>query len=166
MIRIIVMVFMLVGGTATSQLPEFSQQYRQRLGGTIDALDQILADFRRDAAAYGLSVPEAIARQKASDDPFIRARGDSMQTADMRLSRLRQQQERLETAGPLERLVVFAHGFDRQLAQATAEDYEPAVPVTFAGLFSAGIGALAGYLVVSFFIGLIRLGRRRKPARG
>ena len=67
MVRILMVIVMLVSGTATSQLPEFSQQYRQRLGGAIDALEEILADFKRDAAAYGLSVSQAIARQKASE---------------------------------------------------------------------------------------------------
>ena len=153
---------MLVSGTATSQLPEFSQQYRQRLGGAIYALEEILADFKRDAAEFGLSVSQAIDRQKASDDPFIRARGDSMATADRRLLRLKQQREDLEGAGPFKRLVVFVRGFDPQLAQATAEDYEPAIPVTVAGLVAAGIGALVGYVVLSVFAGLFRLGWRRR----
>jgi hypothetical protein len=75
MLRIFTVLTMLASGTLTSQLPEFAQQYRQRLGGAIDALEQVMADFRRDAADYGLTVPEAIDRQKASTDPFIQARG-------------------------------------------------------------------------------------------
>ncbi|MET1412825.1 DUF2937 family protein [Roseibium sp. HPY-6] len=157
MVRILMFIVMLTSGTATSQLPEFSQQYRQRMGGAIDALEEILADFRRDAAAYGMSVTEAIARQKASDDPFIQARGDSMAVADTRLVRLKQQQEELEQAGSLERLFVFARGFDRQLAQATAEDYEPAIPVTIAGFASAGAGALAGFILFGGLLGFLRL---------
>lgn len=164
MARIMMLIVMLLTGTATSQLPEFSQQYRQRLGGAIDALEQILADFNRDAARHGLTSAEAIARQKSSEDAFIRARGDSMINAEVRLSRLKQQQAELETAGPLQRLVIFASGFDPQLARATAGDYEPAVPVTTAGFASAGAGAGLGFLVARLFGGLVRLGRRR-PAR-
>lgn len=130
MARIMMLIVMLLSGTATSQLPEFTQQYRQRLGGAIDALEEILADFNRDAERYGLTSAEAIARQKSSEDPFIRARGDSMLNAEIRLSRLKLQREELETAGPLDRMIIFARGFDPTLAQATAEDYEPAVPVT------------------------------------
>ncbi|WP_422378368.1 DUF2937 family protein [Roseibium sp.] len=166
MARMLMLIVMLMGGTATSQLPEFSQQYRQRLGGAIDALEEILADFNRDAAQHGLSSAEAIARQKASEDPFIRARGDSMLNAEIRLSRLKQQQSEYENAGPFERLMIFARGFDSQLAQATAEDYEPAVPVTVTGFASAGIGALAGLLVMRGLIGMARLGRRRQRQNG
>ena len=164
MARVVMLIVMLISGTATSQLPEFSQQYRQRLGGAIDALEEVLADFKRDAAEFGLSVQEAIARQKASDDPFIIARGNSMAVVDARLVRLKQQQADLQGAGPIERLVIFARGFDSRLAQATAEDYEPAVPVTVAGLVSAGVGALAGYLIMHVFFGVARMGRRRKKA--
>ncbi|WP_269585490.1 DUF2937 family protein [Roseibium sp. Sym1] len=163
MARVLMLIVMLVSGTATSQLPEFSQQYRQRLGGAIDALQEILADFNRDAAAHGLTTAEAIARQKESEDPFIRARGTSMLNAEIRLSRLKQQQAELETAGPVQRLMIFARGFDPQLAQATAEDYEPAVPVTATGFVTAGVGALAGLLTMRLLIGVGRLGRRRGP---
>jgi len=166
MARMLMLIVMLLSGTATSQLPEFSQQYRQRLGGAIDALEEILADFNRDAARHGLSSAEAIARQKASDDPFVQARGESMLNAEIRLSRLKQQQSELETAGPVERMMVFARGFDPQLAQATAEDYEPAVPVTVAGFATAGVGALAGLLLMRLLVAMTRLGRRRKPQAG
>lgn len=164
MARIVMLIVMIFSGTATSQLPEFSQQYRQRLGGAIDALEEVLADFKRDAAEFGLSFQEAIARQQASEDPFIKARGNSMAVADARLDRLKQQQAQLQGAGPVERLVIFARGFDPQLARATADDYEPAVPVSVAGFLSAGIGALAGLLIVRLLYGVARVGRRRTSA--
>ncbi|MEM9629722.1 MAG: DUF2937 family protein [Pseudomonadota bacterium] len=164
MARVLVIIVMLISGTATSQLPEFSQQYRQRLGGAIDALEEVLADFRRDASQFGLSVQEAIERQRASEDPFIKARGNSMAVANFRLSSLKRQQQELSGAGSIERLVIFVRGFDRRLAHATAQDYQPAVPVTVAGLLSAGIGALCGFLFMRMLIGLTRIGRRRKTA--
>jgi len=164
--RILILAVMLMSGTATSQLPEFSQQYRQRLGGAIDALEEILADFSRDAAQYGLSVPQAIERQRRSSDPFIKARGNSMAAAEIRLDRLKRQQQELASAGPVQRMVIFVQGFDPKLAQATADDYEPAVPVTVTGFVSAGAGALAGLLIARLFVGLTRIGRRRGPAGG
>lgn len=160
--RIIMLCVMLVSGTATSQLPEFSQQYRQRLGGAIDALEEVIADFTRDAADHGLTPAEAIERQKASQDSFVRARGESMENAETRLARLKEQQAALETAGPFQRLMIVVQGFDSTLAQATAEDYEPAVPVTMTGFITAGIGALAGLLGVKGLVGTARLARRRK----
>ena len=48
--RTLVLGVAVVSGATTSQLPEFAQQYRQRMGGAIDALSQVVTDFREDAA--------------------------------------------------------------------------------------------------------------------
>ena len=37
------------GALTASQLPEFAQQYRQRLGGALEELRQVVADFDADA---------------------------------------------------------------------------------------------------------------------
>lgn len=154
----------ILSGTATSQLPEFAQQYRQRIGGAVDALKEVMADFETDAAAFGLSVEEAIQRLKSDDDGFTRQRGESMEQTQVRLDRLTTQQEDMQSAGPFARLGVFLRNMDRELAQATAEDYEPALPVTTEGLAAAGIGGLAGLLLVRFLMMIGRFGRRRSSA--
>ncbi|MEO1364377.1 MAG: DUF2937 family protein, partial [Pseudomonadota bacterium] len=55
---------MLAGGFAgaalTSQFPEYSQQYTQRLGGAVDALAEVVADFDASARAEGLSREAAL----------------------------------------------------------------------------------------------------------
>lgn len=145
-LRIVALVIALAVGTAASQLPEFAQQYRQRLGGAIDALGQVVADFRRDAEAEGLTPEAAVARLKLSADSFARRRGASMERAIDRLDRLVAQWRTLDQAGPVARIAVFLRGPDRELVGATAEDFEPAVPVTIEGLIAALLGLLAGYL--------------------
>ncbi len=164
--RILVLLVGLVSGTATSQLPEFAQQYRQRLGGTIDALQGVMADFREDASAFGLSVEQAIGRLKATDDAFARKRGASIERTQARLDKLETQQTELQAAGPFVRLGVFVANMDTELAEATARDYEPAVPVTSEGLASAAAGLLAGLFLGRGALGLARRGRRRRqPGR-
>ena len=44
------MAFGLAGALTLSQAPEFAQQYRQRLGGALDELRRVVADFDADAA--------------------------------------------------------------------------------------------------------------------
>ncbi len=163
MARIIMLFFAILSGTVTSQLPEFAQQYRQRIGGAVDALQQVMADFEADASAFGLTVDEAIARLKSGADGFARERGESMAEAKDRLDRLNTQQSELRSSGPFTRLAVFLQNMDPQLTEATAKDYEPALPVTTEGAVAAGLGGLAGLLVASILLGLGRL-RRRRPA--
>lgn len=150
MLRIIMLAVMLVTGGAASQLPEFAQQYRQRLGGTIDALAEVMSDFRTDAERFGLSADEALQRMRGGEDLFIRQRGETLSKTQERLERLRRQQLAMAAAGPFARVVIFAENVDPKLAEATAADFELAVPVTTEGLASAGLGALVG-------LGLIRL---------
>ena len=45
----------LAGAAGLSQYPEFSQQYTQRLGGQVDALSEVVADFEASAMRSGLT---------------------------------------------------------------------------------------------------------------
>ena len=61
-VRAITLAGGLAVGAGTSQFPEFSQQYAQRLGGAVDALSEVVADFDTSAVAEGLSRSEALCR--------------------------------------------------------------------------------------------------------
>ena len=52
------LLFALVG----MQGPEFTQQYRQRLGGALDELKRVVSAFDADAARQSITPVEAIAR--------------------------------------------------------------------------------------------------------
>ncbi len=58
--RILGLVVAVVCGAVTSQAPEFSQQYRQRLNGAQDELRQVIEAFDADAANNNLSRENAI----------------------------------------------------------------------------------------------------------
>ncbi|NVK34628.1 MAG: DUF2937 family protein [Rhodobacteraceae bacterium] len=161
MARIFMVLLALVTGSAGSQFPEFAQQYRQRIGGAIDALQEVMTDFQADASRFGLSVDEAIARLKASDDGLVQKRGYTIERTQDRLVRLIDQREAFQSAGPFARLVIFLESMDPKLARSTVEDFEPAIPVTSEGIVTAGLGAGAGLLGFKFLAGLGRLRRRR-----
>ena len=134
----------LMGGVAASQFPEFSQQYTQRLGGAVDALTEVVADFDRSAAAEGLSREAALAQMVGSD--FIERRQADMRRTFARHARLSADLARLEGAGPFQR-AYNAHRFtDPEVAQAAFEAFQPALPLTLAGAVFAGGGFLAGVL--------------------
>lgn len=166
MVRIVALLLALVCGTASSQFPEFTQQYRQRLGGAIDALQAVVDDFRRDAEASGLSVPQAVADMSASTDPLIVRRGHSMERAVVRLEALRSQRDALQDAGAFRRAALVAADLDGPLAQATWSAFEPAVPVTAAGFISAALGAVTGWVLALLGHQGARQGLRLTTRRG
>ena len=58
----------LVAAVTTSQLPEFAQQYRQRLGGAVDELRTIVQRFDADAQAAGMDRTQALDHHLVSID--------------------------------------------------------------------------------------------------
>jgi hypothetical protein len=130
----------LLCGLIGTQWPEFSQQYRQRLGGALDELSRIVAAFDAEAASRSLTPAEGVARLKDNADPLARERGAAIEGDIARQARLQRQLEALRDAGPLERLIVMARDLDPATASRTLRDFEPAVPVTAESLV---VGALA-----------------------
>ncbi|KIT17036.1 DUF2937 family protein [Jannaschia aquimarina] len=151
-----------VGGTA-SQAPEFAQQYQQRLGGAVDELSRIVADFDRDAYEAGLTRQDALAAMTGSE--FVLRRQASMRRNIDRLGRMGAQIDRLraEPTG-LGRVALVARAPDPELARRTWDDFQPAIPITPTGFGLGATGAFLGWLLAQ----LLRMPFRRRtsqPAR-
>lgn len=133
----------LVGLAAGSQAPEFSQQYRQRLGGAIDELAQVLVDFDADALNSGLKRDDALKQMADDATPFVRDRAQSMNRVIVRHERLTWQSERMEEAPGVMRPLILARYPDTWIVTQTWQDFEPAVPLTMPGLVWGGTGLVA-----------------------
>lgn len=138
------LVFGLLVGVIASQLPEFAQQYRQRLGGAIDELQRIVADFDKDARTFNMSRSQGLDRLAGDKDPFVGQRGKRMAAVNTRLTRLQQQRAAFANTGAVARLAIMADKFDADIASRAYENFEPAVPVTTEGILVAVTGFLAG----------------------
>lgn len=164
-LRSLVLIGGLLGGATASQFPEYSQQYRQRLGGAVDALAEVAADFDASARAEGLDRDAALAQMQGT--PFLdRRKADMTRTFD-RYARLRLDLDALEGAGPFMRAYYVVRSTDTEVAAAALDSFEPAVPLTVAGGIFAGTGFFAGLFAVWAALKLLLwpFGRRR-IARG
>lgn len=141
----------LIAGLIGSQGPEFAQQYRQRIGGALDELRRIVAEFDADAASQHLTPSEGVRRLEDNGDPLARRRGVDIEKTIERRDRLQEQLAAMTSAGPLRRLLVMVEGFDPGIAKRTLDDYEPAAPLTFeaavVGILAAIFGWSATHLV-------------------
>lgn len=144
----------LVGAITTSQFPEYSQQYLQRLGGAVDALGEVVSDFDASASASGLSRNAALAQLQGT--AFLERRRSDMTRSILRYERLNRDLEALEGQGPFMRAYHATRFTDPDIAQAAWQAYQPAVPVSFAGLTFAGIGFVLGGVIVSVLLSLLR----------
>ena len=160
--RILALAIGLLCAVAASQLPEFAQQYRQRLGGAVEELGRVVGRFDDSAQASGLSRDQAIARLGEQPDPLVRREGEAMGSAAERLANLKRQREDLAGSGAFERLLVFIRQVDPGLARSTYLDFEPAVPATTEGVVAGFVGFILGWGAMLF---LIHIARRLRPRR-
>jgi hypothetical protein len=155
----------LTAGAGLSQFPEFSQQYAQRLGGAVDALGEVVADFDASAAAEGLDRAGALKQMTGTD--FIERRRVDMETTFERHAGLSADLEALTGAGPFMRAYHATRFRDRDVATAAWQAYQPAVPLNMAGAIFAGIGFFAGLIGLSALFSMIRalFGAMRKAPK-
>ncbi|MEL7090757.1 MAG: DUF2937 family protein [Pseudomonadota bacterium] len=151
-------------GGIGAQFPEFSQQYVQRLGGAVDALGEVVADFDASAAAEGLSREEALAQMTGS--AFVARRRADMERTFMRYDRLSADLVALEGAGSFTRASMALRMTDRDVARAAWGAFQPAVPLNFAGAMFAGTGFLAGLIAAGAALRLAAWPWRRARRAG
>ena len=162
--RRLALFFALLVGLAATQLPEFLQQYRQRLGGAIDELAADVASFDDSAARQGVSEDAGLARLKANGDPLVQDRGQQTARTIARFHRLQAEQAQIDAASPAGRYVTFLADFDARIAARAYEIYRPAVPVTLDSLAIGGVGFFAGGALFHLCHWPFRAMRRRRRA--
>jgi hypothetical protein len=140
-----------IGAVIFSQVPEFMQQYLQRLGGHLDEARRQLLQFQQAAAQSGLTLDRLIGQTTASTDPAVAKLGGVMTAAIARVDALTAAQSAIQHASLWSRPFVFLRYLDPAIAHATWTIFKPAVPTTVEGLAYA----LAGMLVL---IGTYHLG--------
>jgi hypothetical protein len=160
-LRSLALVIALAGAVAASQIPEFAQQYRQRLGGAVDELARMLDNFDHDAEASGTDRAGGLAIMARNSEPLVRAQAVTMANTIIRYDRLLKQQAAFQASAPFVRLTAFFQDFDRPLVESTLRDYEPAVPTTSEGVVFAFLGFFVVYGFLAFLGAIFRPRRRR-----
>lgn len=161
-LRAVTLVGGLAVGAGASQFPEFSQQYAQRLGGAVDALAQVVADFDASAAAEGLTRPQALAQMEGTD--FIARRRQDMEHTFERHTILSEDLNLLRDAGPFTRAYHAARFSDRDVARAAWDAYQPAVPLNLTGAIFASFGFFVGLFSIGGLLAVLRWPLRRRTA--
>lgn len=151
----------LTGAAGLSQFPEFSQQYAQRLGGAVDELSRVVAEFDADADALGLT-REAALDDLSKGSAMGAARAETMRRTFSRHEKLRSDLEALQGAGPFTRAYLATRMTDSTVAKRAWEDFKPAIPASFEGAVFAGAGFLAGIFVLGALMSLLRRLFRRE----
>lgn len=142
------------GAAGLSQFPEYAQQYQQRLGGAVDALSVVVADFDASATEAGLTRDAALDQMTGTE--FIENRQADMRRTIDQHAVLNGLLVELRNRGPFEQLALAPRMVDPDIARAAMEDFKPAVPLTATGAGFAAIGFGLGAILLWGLIALIR----------
>ncbi len=148
-------------GLGASQFPAFPQAYLQRLGGHVDALRQVVAEFDADAAALGLERSAALV-QLAQGGEMGAQRAETMAATIDRYTHLSQDLRVLSGLNPVERFLHLARFSDGEIARATFGEFEPGLALSTDALMIGLSCAVGGRLLVRVLLG----GTRRVFAWG
>jgi hypothetical protein len=165
-IRRLALFFAMLFGVATTQFPEFVQQYRQRLGGAIDEITAIVTKFDEESAAKGLSESAAISRLEANVDPLAQERGADMAELIARLAKLKEAAGAFDNPNVFVKWETLATTFDRRIATRAYEAFQPAVPTTQDGFIAGIIGFIIGGGLTHLFALPIKHGHKLFRRRG
>ncbi len=139
-----------MSGVGFAQLPAFIQQYLQRLGGHVDEAQLNLAQF---TAATGLRVLDAPTREILTV------------SLEARVSELATGEAAIGGARASVRPFIFLRELDIDIAMATFRAFEPALPLSSAGLIYGVAGIVAGWLFYELLKAPVGLIVRRRRAR-
>jgi len=145
-------VLCVVGTVVFSQIPEFMQQYVQRLGGHLDEARRHLQQFQQAATQSGLTLDKLIGQTTVNADPAVAKLGGVMTEAVARVQTLESAQSAIQEASLWSRPFVFLQHVDTSIARATWIVFKPAVPTTLEGLVYSLAGMLLLLLVYHFGI--------------
>ena len=141
-----------IGTVLFSQIPEFMQQYLQRLGGHLDEARRQLEQFHQAAAQSGLTLERLINQTTATADPAVAKLGGVMTETIARVDILTAAQAALQQASLWSRPFVFVRHIDTAIARSTWAIFQPAVPTTIEGLVYALFGMLT--LLAVYHLGI------------
>lgn len=160
-----------IGTVLFSQIPEFMQQYLQRLGGHLDEARRHLAQFQQTAAQSNLPLEQFIQQTAANSDAAVAKLSGVMTEAVNRVDALSAAETAIQQASLWSRPFVFLKHVDYSIARATWSIFKPAVPTTMEGLVYALCGMLT--LLAVYHLGIkypisrkfARRAAQRNPAR-
>jgi hypothetical protein len=160
-------VLCVLGTVAFSQVPEFMQQYLQRLGGHLDEARRQLDQFRQVAEQSGLTLDRLIDQTQTNPDAAVAKLSTVMTRAVSRVEELETAQLAIQNASLWERPFVFARNMDSEIARATGDIFKPAVPTTVEGLVYAIVGMLVVLMIYHALVRypVVSIARRRRAQR-
>lgn len=134
------------GAFIGSQIPQFMQQYTQRLAGHVEALQKLINQLRHMSSFSNKTLEQYIQKFKDSPDPDFVRQGDFMQGILTRWAELQQALDHLTQSSMWWRPYYFLKDLQPDIAHSTLASFQPGFNLTIEGLCYAGTGMILGWV--------------------
>lgn len=144
--------FVVVGALLGSQIPEFIQQYKQRLAGHVDELHRLSTRLTTFAFQSTQTIEQYIQRFLGSHDPDLAKQGLFMDEMVTRSKDLSGALDHLNQASLWSQPYVFIRDFQFDIAEGTWRSFSPGINFSIEGICYAVIGMILGWSCYHFLV--------------
>lgn len=154
--------FVITGALLGAQIPEFIQQYKQRLAGHVAELKRLLDGLHTLAKQSNKTLEEYVGKFLANSDPDFSNQGAFMQGIVERWKKLNEALDQLMNSTVWTRSYVFFRDLQFEIAKSTFYDFQPGLSMTLEGIAYMLIGAAIGFGCYQSLRILTQTAQRRK----
>lgn len=145
------------GAFAGSQIPQFMQQYMQRLAGHVEELQRVIDHLNQLAAHSNKTLNQYIYKFLSNSDPDFSRQGEFMQQMLIRWEQLSQALQSIVNSSMWARPYVLLTHLDYDIAHSTLHSFQPGLSLTIEGFYYTGIGLISGFLLYQGLSKLIQI---------
>lgn len=139
------------------QLPEFMQQYQQRLGGHLAEAQSQLSQFEVIAQQhFNGSMVTMIARYKENTEASIISTGELIEHLSLRVDYLANHLAQISQTNYFNSLYQLVWHVDQQIASGTAENFSMAIPLELNAIATGATLAIGSLLMKEFIVFVIK----------
>lgn len=139
------------------QLPEFMQQYQQRLAGHLAEAQSQLAQFHVIAKQhFNGNLVTMISSYKNNSEPSIISSGELIERLSLRVEYLSEHFIQINQTDYLQRLYQFIWHMDKQMVADTAGQFSMAIPLELNAIATGAIIAISALVLKALTISVIK----------
>ena len=145
------------------QLPEFMQQYQQRLAGHLAEAQSQLNQFEIIAQQhFDGSIITMVTRYKDNSEAAIVSTGELIERLSLRVEYLSTHLAQITQSDYLHNVYLFIWHLDNEIAKGTAEYFSMAIPLELNAIATGGTLAITALILKTITVNLIKYPFKKK----
>lgn len=145
------------------QLPEFMQQYQQRLAGHLAEAQSQLNQFEIIAQQhFDGSIITMVTRYKDNSEAAIVSTGELIERLSLRVEYLSTHLAQITQSDYLHNVYLFIWHLDNEIAKGTAEHFSMAIPLELNAIATGGTLAITALILKTITVNLIKYPFKKK----